>query len=129
MKWLDNWIQKKARQAWENSNTDTKISDRDIEMHKVFAMNQAAMNKLPSSLALHPSPNTQSINFQIYPAVGGHVVEVHFAEPASYSVNGAVPASYIVNGAVPQKSLHIIPSTEDLGIAISKIITLEMLKK
>jgi hypothetical protein len=119
MKWFDDWFAKKCKEAWENSNRGIKISDRDIEMQKAFAMNQASINKLPSSLALHPSPNTQSINFQIYPAVGGHVVEVHFAEPASY----------IVNNAVPQKSLHIIPSTEDLGIAISKIITLEMLKK
>jgi hypothetical protein len=119
MKWFDDWFAKKSKEAWENNHQfSTLLKERDHEMQKAYAMGQA-INKMPSSLTLAPSPNTQSINFQIYPATGGHVVEVHFVETNSY----------LVNGNVPQKSLHIIPSTEDLGIAISKIITLEMLKK
>jgi hypothetical protein len=117
MKWFDDWFTKKCKEAWTNSNTGLKISDRDIEMQKAFHVGQA-INKLPSSLAISYSPNTQSINFQIYPATGGHVVEVSIHDNSQIHIN-----------TNPYKSLHIIPSDKDLGEAISKIITLEMLKK
>lgn len=62
------------------------------------------------------SPNTPSINFQIYPATGGYVAEItYYDEKTDNTV----------------RSLHVIPTTEftELGENISKIITLEMLKR
>jgi hypothetical protein len=119
MKWLDNWIQKKARQAWENStenSTQYKLSPNEVQ---ALTLGGGGISKHHLPVFPSQSPGAQSINFQIYPATGGYVVEIHFAEPNTY----------IVNGSMPQKSLHIIPSDKDLGEAISKIITLEMLKK
>jgi len=75
-------------------------------------MNQA-IAKMPS---VSHSPHAQSINFQIYPANGGHVVEVYAPEYSSLTTS-------------PNRSLYIIPSDKDIGNEISKIITLEMLKK
>ena len=62
------------------------------------------------------SPSTHSINFQIYPATGGYVAEINFYDEKSDS---------------NVRSLHVIPNTDlsDLGEHISKIITLEMLKR
>lgn len=62
------------------------------------------------------SPSTHSINFQIYPAVGGYVAEINFYDEQSDS---------------NIRSLHVIPTTDfsELGENISKIITLEMLKR
>jgi hypothetical protein len=111
MKWFDDWFAKKAKEAWDNSR---QINDRDIDMQKAYAMGQA-INKVSS---MSHSPNTQSINFQIYPANGGHVVEVNMPEYSSLSIN-----------TMPNRSLYIVPSDKDLGNEISKIITLEMLKK
>jgi hypothetical protein len=113
MKWLDNWFAKKSKEVWENS-TQHKLSLNEVQALTLNGIGKHHVPLLPSQ-----SPGTQSINFQIYPATGGYVVEIYFAEPNSY----------IVNGSVPQKSLHVIPSDKDLGEAISKIITLEMLKK
>ena len=62
------------------------------------------------------SPSTHSINFQIYPAVGGYVAEINFYDEQSDR---------------NIRSLHVIPTTDfsQLGDSISKIITLEMLKR
>jgi hypothetical protein len=112
MQWFDNWFAKKSKEAWENS-TQNKISTHEIQALTVGALHKQHIPMLPSQ-----SPGTQSINFQIYPATGGHVVEVYIADNNQIHINNN---SY--------KSLHIIPSDKDLGEAISKIITLEMLKK
>lgn len=60
------------------------------------------------------SPDCPSINFQIYPATGGNVVEIQY-------YNETLDKTY--------RALHIIPNDQDLGEGISKIITVEMLKK
>ena len=113
MKWFDKWFARKCKESWDNSSEVIPIH-RDID-EKSYAMGQA-INKVQAMI--NRSPSTQSINFQIYPANGGHVVEVYMHENHGLSVN--------MN---PYKSLYIIPSDKDLGESISKIITLEMLKK
>ena len=62
------------------------------------------------------SPSTHSINFQIYPAVGGYVAEINFYDEKTDN---------------NVRSLHVIPTTDysQLGDSISKIITIEMLKR
>lgn len=119
MKWFDNWFAKKSKEVWEraaqkDSVVSSAIAGANFDVQKAIALSQNI--KINSNV---PTPNTQCINFQIYPATGGHVVEVSFTDPMQAHING-----YGSN-----KSLHIIPSSEDLGQAISKIITLEMLKK
>ncbi len=114
MKWFDDWFAKKSKEAWENVIKSRDEYTKEVDMHKAYAMNQA-INKMPS---VSYSPHAQSINFQIYPANGGHVVEVHAPEYSSLTIN-----------AIPNRSLYIIPSDKDIGNEISKIITLEMLKK
>lgn len=119
MKWLDNWFAKKSKEVWEKaaqkeSNVGMAISGVNYDVQKAISLSQNMR-----LIANVPTPNTQCINFQIYPANGGHVVEVSFSDPNQIQIN-----TY-----APNKSLHIIPSSEDLGQAISKIITIEMLKK
>ena len=62
------------------------------------------------------SPSTQSINFQIYPATGGYVAEIAFYDEKTDS---------------HCRSLHVISTTDysELGDHISKIITIEMLRR
>ncbi len=117
MKWFDDWFAKKSKEAWENEIKSRDEYTREADMHKAYAMGQVgqAINKVSS---MSHSPHTQSINFQIYPANGGHVVEVSMPEYSSLTIN-----------SIPNRSLYIIPSDKDIGNEISKIITLEMLKK
>jgi len=115
MKWFDDWFTKKSREVWETVIKSRDEYTREVDMHKAYAMNQA-IAKMPS---VSHSPHAQSINFQIYPANGGHVVEVYAPEFSS---------SLTIN-TMPNRSLYIIPSDKDIGNEISKIITLEMLKK
>lgn len=117
MKWFDTWFANKSKEVWENASrkdsVGSAIAGANFDVHKAIALSQnIKINSVPT-------PNTQCINFQIYPATGGHVVEVHFTDPMQAQIHGLIA----------NKSLHIIPSSEDLGQAISKIITLEMLKK
>jgi hypothetical protein len=114
MKWFDDWFEKKAREVWETVIKSRDEYTREVDMHKAYAMGQA-INKVSS---ISHSPQAQSINFQIYPANGGHVVEVYTPEYSSLTINTS-----------PNRSLYIIPSDKDIGNEISKIITLEMLKK
>lgn len=119
MKWFDSWFAKKSKEVWEraaqkDSNLGLAISGANYDVQKAISLSQNM--KLISNL---PTPNTECINFQIYPANGGHVVEISFSDPMQIHVHN--------NSS--HRSLHIIPSSEDLGQAISKIITIEMLKK
>ena len=93
VKWMSDQYQAEANQVLYGSNS-IKLS-KAIKQHT-------------------NSPDCPSINFQIYPASGGNVVEVQY-------YNESLDKMY--------KALHIIPSDQDLGEGISKIITIEMLKK
>jgi hypothetical protein len=74
------------------------------------------LNSIRQQLQSTNSPSTHSINFQIYPATGGYVAEINF---------------YDENTDSNIRSLHVIPNTDlsELGDHISKIITIEMLKR
>lgn len=55
-----------------------------------------------------------SMNFRLYPATGGHIVEYSYYDEKTDQNTQA---------------LHLIPSDQDLGESISKIMTLEALKR
>ena len=101
MKWLDNWILKRAKRIRQRNETG------------------AAINRLESSVGivnddrLSIGGSKHRMNFTVYRANGGMMVEYnryderkdqHFCE------------------------LHIIHPDENLGEALSKIVTFESLK-
>lgn len=107
---MKKWLKKKFKQwsieAWNSAK---------VEPYKeVETIGQTVGSKYHTK-----SIETSSINFTLYPATGGHVLEME--------INDYNPHQLQVN--YPKKVLHIIPSGEDLGSALGKIITLEMLKK
>lgn len=60
------------------------------------------------------SLNHQPLNFRIYPATGGHIVEYSF---------------YNEKTDRNDQALHLISSDLDLGSELAKIMTLEALKR
>ena len=62
----------------------------------------------------HVNLNHSPLVFRLYPATGGHIVEYSF---------------YDERKDQNTQALHLIPSDADLGDALSKIMTLEALRR
>lgn len=94
MKWFDKWFSKKCQQAWDNKRTP--------EMPIAKSIN--SVNSIDS----------RGLNFTIYKANGGYVVEYR-------QYNSRDETSY--------NKLHIITEGQDLGNEIGKIISFESLRR
>lgn len=108
MKWLKKKFKQWSIEAWNSA----QVEHNSVE----------PMSTLSSGSYHYNSTKTiesSSLNFALYPAIGGHVLEM--------TINEYNPNQLQVN--YPRKVLHIIPSGEDLGNSLGKIITLEMLKQ
>lgn len=96
MKWFDRWFAKKCKQAWENREDapETLTSSRPIAVRE-------------------DSINSNGMNFTVYRASGGHVIENRVYDRKTDRHNN---------------SLHIITDDKDLGEELGKIITFESLR-
>ena len=110
MKWFDNWFLKKVR--WAMSKPQE--ADKE-EIGLVMSPNRTA--KAQRGLASSRDSGeleSRGVNFTLYNANGGHVVELrHYDEKADRMKN----------------SLHIVPHDKDLGEQLNHIITYEALKR
>lgn len=115
MKWLDLWLYKK----WKIFQS----FDSEPELEEPWGLaKQKSLGRLSGSFANSVkvrttnsvSPDSYRINFSLYPATGGNILEIRFYDKKT--------DNEITN-------LHIIHSDQDLGDAIGKIITYEMLKQ
>ena len=93
MNWFDRWFERQCRKAWSNSRNKTKTSP-------------------VVSLERNMSARS-SINFTIYPASGGWVIE---------------HAKYTRDRDGDGPSLTIVNHGEELGKAVEHIISLESLR-
>ena len=99
MKWFDKWFAKMSKRAWNYvGNYDSPVS---ANYHK------------GSIVSLNELGAKTSINFTIYPANGGYVVQ-HSMYKRHEDTDGPV--------------LTLIAREEDLGESIAHIITLEALR-
>ena len=101
MKWLDNWILKRAKRIRQRNETG------------------AGINRLESSVGivnddrLSIGSNKHRMNFIVYRANGGMMVEYN---------------RYDDRKDQHHCELHIIHPDQDLGAALGKIVTFESLK-
>jgi hypothetical protein len=93
IKWLKKKIHNWASEDWENASKVEEDCSTSVRSRRF---------------------DQQGMNFTIYSANGGYVMEY---------------ASYDRRTEERTASLHIIPSDQDLGQSIAYIITLEMLRK
>jgi len=101
-KWINKWFNKKVEQAWNEARNQAMPSD-DMKMSP-NTLSSGRIRRLEQS----------GMNFTIYTAVGGHIMEYScYDERTDHNI----------------KTLHIITSDSDLGQSIAHIITYEMLKK
>ena len=96
-----NWFKKKViewvREDWNNARNENKLAQEPI-----------------ATVSRGRRLDQHGMNFTIYSANGGYVMEYSIYDPKTDERNNA---------------LHIITSDQDLGQGIAHIITLEMLRK
>jgi len=109
MQWLDKWISKKVKQAWDEANKPA----RDVEAE---AYNSMKMSTIGGGLknTISGSPRAIGMQFTVYQANGGHVLEYQYYDPKTDR---------------HANSLHLITVDQNMGEVIGHAITLEMLKR
>lgn len=94
MKRFFTWLYRKGRKAHEISIKEESDDDEILEDRSLF--------------------RTRGIDFTLYRANGGYVIEYHYYDDVKET-------SY--------DSLHVVTEDKDLGEAISRILTFESLRK
>ena len=108
MKWFDKWFKNKCIYAL---NLGREIAEQDQFIHSISGGPKRSNQLGPAE---YPKQFKNGMQFCIYPATGGYVLEY-----SSYDE----PTDNLT------RRLHVIASDQDLGIGVSHIITLEMLRK
>ena len=98
MKWFDKWFAKKCVQAWDNRQ-DSEV----IPVNTKAALSRGGGQSIDSP----------GMNFTVYRANGGHVIETR---------------AYDRHKDRNNHGLHVITDDKDLGEEIGKIITFEHLR-
>ena len=101
-KWINNWFNKKVQNAWEEARNQPMPCDDSMKMSNPLSSNR------------NRGLDQSGMNFTIYNAVGGHVMEYSFYDERTDNNT---------------KNLHVINADADLGQSIAHIITYEMLRK
>ena len=104
MKWFDRWFAKKCQQAWDDAREqpDTAIN--------TISAKQARVSRVRESDEIASEP----IAFKMFKASGGWVIEFRHYDRKYDKVDS---------------SLYVVNDEQQLGDSISKIITMEALKR
>jgi hypothetical protein len=99
MNWFDKWFAKKCKQAWENKN---RFEESGIKMSSALQVERGR------------SEGTDRITFELSSAVGGKILNVrHYDERRDRH----------------DHQTYVIPTGEDIGERVAKIVNLEMFKQ
>ena len=121
MKWFFNWlyaglknVEAQEREDREETGFATQAGLVARRPRGSMASMKIGLSKELSSDGNHVNLNQSPLVFRLYPATGGHIVEYSYYDEKTDRNTQA---------------LHLIPSDADLGDALSKIMTLEALKR
>jgi hypothetical protein len=103
MKWLDNWILRRAK----------RIRSREEIMYQVDSLSHNITSGVKSSDSATIGTSRHRMNFTVYRANGGMMVEYN---------------RYDDRRDQHCCELHIVHPDQDLGDALAKIVTFESLK-
>jgi hypothetical protein len=111
MKWFDKWMYKQTKKAWENKNRFEMEEESKMIRSKQMAMN---MGTIGVAQVERSRPEGEGrITFELSHAVGGKILNVrHYDERKDRH----------------DHQTYVIPSGEDIGERVAKIVNLEMFK-
>jgi hypothetical protein len=112
MKWFDRWLTKKIKQAWENARNEPEEQPLKESGIRIRTNWNSALTS-PKQTASSRHLESRGMNFTMYNAMGGWVLEYNF---------------YDEKNDQHHKNLHIITDEQDLGQRIAHIISYEQIK-
>lgn len=105
MKWFDQWLYAKVRDMWDNREK--------YENFKLPELKMAIAGAQASTLSRGPAEGEDRISFELTSAVGGRILNVR---------------RYDDRKDRHDNQTYVIPSGEDVGERVAKIINLELIK-
>jgi hypothetical protein len=108
MKWFDRWFYKQAKKAWDNKDN----YEEEVYVNKAKAQRGL---QLGTAMAIEKgrAEGEDRITFELTSAVGGRILNVRRYDPRNDRND---------------TQTYVIPSGEDVGTRVAKIINLELLK-
>ena len=110
MKFLDRWLYTKVRDMWDNRDKyDAQMAEKDYKEARTLKMMAGAQMAIDRG-----SPEGEDrISFELTSAVGGRILNVRRYDSKTDRHNGTT---------------YVIPSGDDVGSRVAKILNLELLK-
>jgi hypothetical protein len=108
MKWFDRWFYKQAKKAWDSKDN----YEEEIYINKTKAQRGL---QLGTAMAIEKgrAEGEDRISFELTSAVGGRILNVRRYDPRKDSHDSQT---------------YVIPSGEDVGARVAKILNLELIK-
>lgn len=103
--WFDRWLYRKVRDMWDNSEKYDKFKLPELKM--------ATMGVQASTLSRGSAEGEDRISFELTSAVGGRILNVR---------------RYDERKDRHDNTTYVIPTGEDVGTRVAKIVNLELLK-
>jgi hypothetical protein len=107
MKFIDRWLYGKVRDMWDNRHKYEK--DGNVESKGI---NVAAGLAIPKGLR-NGVDGQDRMSFELSSAIGGRILNVSRYDPRIDRID---------------QQTYVIPSGEDVGARVAKILNLELLK-
>jgi hypothetical protein len=115
MKWFDKWFYKQAKKAWDSKDRYEmeEESKRILSAKEKRSLNMSGLQIGTAMVERGPVEGQDRISFELTSAVGGRILNVR---------------RYDERKDQHATQTYVIPSGEDVGARVAKIINLELLK-
>ena len=112
MKWFDRWFYKQAKKAWENKSRYE--AEAEVQMKERASIKMSGLQMGTAMVERSRAEGENRISFELTSAVGGRILNVrHYDERKDRH----------------ESQTYVIPSGEDVGERVAKIINLELFKQ
>lgn len=113
MKWFDRWVYKQVKKAWENKSR-YEMEEEVKQMKERANIKMAGLQMGTAMVERSRAEGENRISFELTSAVGGRILNVrHYDERKDRH----------------DSQTYVIPSGEDVGERVAKIINLELFKQ
>jgi len=115
MEWFDRWFYKQAKKAWDSKDRYEmeEESKQILSAKEKRSLNMSGLQIGTAMIERGAVEGQDRISFELTSAVGGRILNVRRYDERKDSHNNQT---------------YVIPSGEDVGARVAKIINLELLK-